>query len=63
MCFEKGVQMRLIKCFNFAVFESNGSNRRGDFKRRSYSGEWLNDCFTWREEYQYKLQMGYINEG
>ncbi|XP_057858342.2 uncharacterized protein LOC131067379 [Cryptomeria japonica] len=45
------------------VFESNGSNRRGDFKRRSYSGEWLNDCFTWREEYQYKLQMGYINEG
>ncbi|GLJ15925.1 hypothetical protein SUGI_0263170 [Cryptomeria japonica] len=45
------------------VFESNGSNRRRDFKRRSHSGEWLNDCFTWKEEYQYKLQMGYINKG
>ncbi|KAH9329646.1 hypothetical protein KI387_001754, partial [Taxus chinensis] len=44
------------------VFESNGSNRRRDFNRRSHSGEWLNDSFTWREEYLYKLQMGYINK-
>lgn len=45
------------------VFGTNGSLRRTDFNRRSKSGEWLADKFTWKEEYQYKLQMGYINKG
>eukprot|EP01018_Ginkgo_biloba_P014846 Gb_33202 [translate_table: standard] len=44
------------------VFGTNGSFKRRDFNRRSHSGEWLNDSFTWKEEYQYKLQMGYINK-
>jgi hypothetical protein len=48
---------------DFAVFGTNGSLRRRDFHRRSKSGEWLADKFTWKEEYQYKLQMGYINKG
>eukprot|EP00850_Spirogloea_muscicola_P014349 SM000102S09207 [mRNA] locus=s102:208172:209019:- [translate_table: standard] len=48
-------------CDLIDVFGVRGSKKRGDFARRSSSGDWLADRLTWREELHYKRDMGYLD--
>ncbi|OAE32047.1 hypothetical protein AXG93_2278s1260 [Marchantia polymorpha subsp. ruderalis] len=43
------------------VFGTNGSKKVLDFGRRSGSGDWVKDRVSWKEELQYKIDMGYMS--
>ena len=39
-----------------------GKSGKGDFNRRTSSGNWVEDKVTWKEEQAYKKAMGFICE-
>lgn len=47
--------------FVLPVFGTNGSKKVLDFGRRSGSGDWVKDRVSWKEELQYKIDMGYMS--
>ncbi|KAJ7515888.1 hypothetical protein O6H91_22G033000 [Diphasiastrum complanatum] len=50
-------------CDLFEVFGTTGSRKRKDFGQRSDSGDWLVDRVSWKEEIQYKKQIGCLYAG
>lgn len=50
-----------VMSFVLPVFGTNGSKKVLDFGRRSGSGDWVKDRVSWKEELQYKIDMGYMS--
>ncbi|CAM6091410.1 unnamed protein product [Calypogeia fissa] len=44
------------------VFGKTGSKKIRDFGKRSGSGDWFRDRVSWREELQYKIDMGFVHQ-
>jgi hypothetical protein len=39
---------------------ADATKRKGDFNRRTSSGNWIEDRVTWKEEMAYKKAMGFL---
>lgn len=53
-------QQHAKTCSLDEVFASCHKSGKGDFSRRTSSGNWIEDRVTWKEELGYKKAMGYI---